>query len=269
MAAGAINLTDPVDWSHPLNVGRSLWLYGLPQWSGGNTWHDLCRRANAALVSAPTWAVSRAGDQGLSFSGSNYVSCGSPAYLDVTTGSFTVACWIRFTTTSSAFPLCKTTGPATNGYDILLNEGGVAGKVTVRVNGAGGVGSSYAGSLNDGLWHRLVGTRVGSTVSLYTDGVFRGSQTASGTLSNAAAPLQLGGRNGTAFAACDVADVSVWPTRGLSASDVARDYDQGLRGYPDLIRRVPARVWSDYSGGGGFSSWWSRRGSRLIGSGVI
>lgn len=236
---GAINAAHPVNWESPLNRGLVGWWLTLPQRMGGNRLMDLCQPGNhGTLTSSPTWgsAAGRPGGYGsVKFSGSNYVSCGGGTALDVAAGDFSFCCWAQWTTTSAAFPMCKTTGASTNGYDLLLNR--ISGGASLRLNGGDATVDSTSSSLNDGAWHHLCGTRVSGYVSFFVDGVETGATTFATSITNTSAPLVFGGRNTTAFAACSVDDCRVF-NRASSASEVHQLYNDARTGYQQTLNRL-------------------------------
>lgn len=253
---GRINLTRPVNWNHPLNQGRILWLYGLPQWAAGKTWFDLCRQSNGSL-SSPAMRATTPYGTGIDCNGSTTVDCGSgriPAFG--TSLPFTVALWAKWTTTSVGVLLSTESGisPAA-GFDLIINSAaftygsGGSGSAGVRVAGTTGAGGT---GLNDGAWHRLVGVRAGGTLSFYVDGRLRVS---GATLVDSATPsanLYVGSRNGATFATAALADVTIL-TVGWTDAQVALDYAETRVGYPTALARTRPAAFSTQSAGNNLS----------------
>lgn len=110
-----INLTNPVNWSHPLNKGRVAWWY-TPQNAGrqaGGTntgrLYDLCKRANGVLVNGasniPQWYQNKIGDPALRWiTGAaidGHVDVGGGTLFDFT-DNFTVGCRFNTETVTTA-----------------------------------------------------------------------------------------------------------------------------------------------------------------------
>jgi RHS repeat-associated protein len=157
---------------------------------------------------------------------SGYGLVSSPAPLD--SGNYSLEAW--FKTTSMA--------AGTKG---IVRDGSLAGVATgLMVNagqqlafnasdGATIVTANSAGTVNDGLWHHAVGTRNGSTFTLYLDGAQVGQATgAPADVDGSSATLRIGARvNGAGapieFFAGTIDEVALYPT-GLSAAAVQSHY---------------------------------------------
>lgn len=99
-----VDLSNPINWDHPLNRGLVGWWLALPQWSGGTKWYDLCGKYDGTLMSGPSWSRRSTpdGTEGLSFSsaGGNYVTIPAP----IPSGAGTVAFWAQATSGSTEYP---------------------------------------------------------------------------------------------------------------------------------------------------------------------
>lgn len=162
----------------------------------------------------------------------NRIAMGTDSQLNVALFSpqtFTLSLWLKwsFAAGSFALPICRTTGVGTNGYDIILHESGVNGKVSYRRNSTAIVDAS--GTWNDGIWHNIVVTGNGSSIEIFIDGVSRGTGSPGFPSSNTSAPFTLWGRNGTSSSpAGTMDDVRVY-NRVLSQNEIESLYGSRSR----------------------------------------
>lgn len=97
-----IDLANPVNVHHPLNLGLISWWLAVPGLDGGKYFYDLCGRNDGTLTNGPTWsnnippgAVSRS----LSFDGVNdFVS--TPITAALGTAEHTMSAWFRTSATN-------------------------------------------------------------------------------------------------------------------------------------------------------------------------
>lgn len=97
MDVSTIDLSDPIDFSHPLAHGlRALWI-GIPDWSGGNVWIDLVKgvRATYAQTSTQGWFPSTLPGflSDVASTGSSEWDCGTGNYSF--TGEVTTCAWLN------------------------------------------------------------------------------------------------------------------------------------------------------------------------------
>lgn len=255
MGPRLVALGNPVA-DHPLNRGLLLWLYGLPHESNGVQLRDaLSRRRYPVSLSGspvPTWAPTGRGDYALEFASGAFATtaAGVAAPIDYspgTSGDVAISCWARIpaaASTTSLFLACNSTGASASGIELLYALGNTAGRMSVRTAGTTAGAASFSGGYNDGLWHHFVGLRRGGVNRLYTDGRLVNTGAANTDNATASAALNLNGRNGTAgtVGGVGVSDVRYY-SRAPSDDEVWLLYDQGRRGYPDLLRRYTPRVW--------------------------
>ncbi len=110
------------------------------------------------------------------------------------TSIVSVAAWLKTTATNvNGVVVGKTTGCATTGYLVWLNENAVgAGKPGFYTNPGGWLVASNV--INDNNWHYVVTTFNGATANVYVDGVLSISAARTANLDNVN-PLQIGGSN--------------------------------------------------------------------------
>lgn len=256
--SGAIDLGNPLT-DHPLNRGRVMWLYGLPQWSGGGTWFDLCRRANGTLTNGPTWTPTGRGDSGLTLDGSDDSVALPGAMLPDARQDVTIAFWLRRVAQTGNYPalVMKDAGFSFGviRYGVIVDGAGFSGSGNLINWNMGGGGTSdslfSASSVSNGVWVRVVCTNsAAGGQSIYLDGRLDATRTArTAPPSDPSGAWRLGrwvtGSGGLSNAA--MADVAIW-ARGFADADAWADFDQSRRGYPNLLRRV--RPWVSVGGGG-------------------
>jgi len=165
--------------------------------SSGNGYHGVLGSAGASFV-----AGGKSGNAlQLSKAANGYVNMGN--VLDLTSGSFSIAVWVKVNpgdTTDASFILTKHTPGYPNGYFLNVNTAGGPGYGQVNkamfYDPSGNVaGSAYSTtSVNDGQWHHLVAVyEVGVQKRIYVDGTpMEGSGPAGGITANGS-PLLVGG----------------------------------------------------------------------------
>lgn len=143
-------------------------------------------------------------------SSADYLDSGVTSPWDFGTGDFTLSALVRTTDTNSPSVFgCYSGG---NDYWLGLFSGAAA------FSRNGNVASESPATVNDGVWHQLGGSRVGSTHYVYVDGVQKGSSSPGGSSSPNANLLI--GKFSSLFAAPfpgDIAEAAVWGA-GLTAA---------------------------------------------------
>src|ERR1022692_2504088 len=225
-----IDPTNPVDWSHPLNIGRVGWWLctNTPGWRGSNTLHDLVRggRHNpndgAFSATAPVWGGSHGHPGGIGSLTFYNGTITTPTLSAATSsGNFTIAAWLY------------------NLPSIVVNN---SANTIYWKSGVGGAIRFYNGTAYDAsspvptnVWTRVVTSRIGNTLSHYYNGNLINSQTMSGV----SLSFYLLSGSSTSF----MDDLSFWQ-RGLSAQDIALDYSISRQGYPGVLKRISAIEYS-------------------------
>lgn len=251
LSGGHLDTSCPVDWSHPLNAGRVLWLLGHPQpgWTGGSVWWDLVGLSaktgnDGTLTNGPTWAATPRGDMGLILNGSTQkVSLG--AFRPHANNQVTVAVWLNPAVTSRGDLVTAWLDGVHTDDSFNLLYGLTAGKPQFFVTNGSSTGNSGVGStaMTVGTWNRVVGTYDGTVVSVYLNGVLQASASVSLTMPTGGTRTVWVGNNDAGDGATNgtIAEPTLI-NRAWSAAEVALDYDLSQRGYPGVLRRV--RPWS-------------------------
>jgi hypothetical protein len=118
--------------------------------------------------------------QGLELDGADdYIQ--DPSFsFDPSSSDYTASLWVRYSSTGHQTPLSIRTSALSTGETLVIsvNQSGNNGQEAARMNG---VQITVTTNSNDGVWHLLTGVRSGTTLSLYVDGVKRGSGTMTAT----------------------------------------------------------------------------------------
>ena len=127
----------------------------------------------AASVAALGYKTTTDQGEGLTFSGSNYVSIPDNANLDILTGSKSWSFWFKSTSASSTF-FRKSDANNANGVQFYFTS---SQKMNMLFDGLTYSLASNTSGLNDGIWHNAVGVfdRSAQKISIYIDGVFNSS----------------------------------------------------------------------------------------------
>lgn len=236
MFGRALNLTDPVERSHPLNYG----LFGewavAPGIAGGGILRNLLGRNHGTLTNGPTWggAQGRPGGFGaINLDGSDdCIVCPTvPVIPD--NGAFTLAAWLRNNSDSSSASAQSVFNVGASGGNsprlFLRWESSVSGWIfdtatTTLVNILGS-----ATSFTAGVWFHLAIASTGTSTQLYKDGIAVGAAGTGAVKDTSTSDLFNWGR----FRSGDVRpwggtmdQLMLWTGRTLSDADVWRLYTE-------------------------------------------
>lgn len=230
-----------VNRSAPLNRGLVSWWMHLPNRlaGGGNTFRDLMGRNHGTLTNGPTWrGASRPGGAGslsLASASSQYVAVGSSTAFNIAANDFCISAWISPSDVATYQIIVGRDGDLTH-RDVALGFGNTSGKLlyfTDRNNDATGVLLESSAVLTTG-WQHVAVTRIGSTLTLWRNGVSVGTTTDNKTGSITTA-TSIGRREFSGFPNylnCPVDDVRYHV--GASPS-VASIYQASRRGYQNEL----------------------------------
>jgi len=105
----------------------------------------------------------------------DYVDCGNPPELDFGTGSWTVAAWIKASSTTDQCMIYCKGGDGNGGIRYMLSLGETdEHRITVTTDAdTGGGKKQQAGDIHvdDGERHHVLGMRDGNVLRVYVDGV--------------------------------------------------------------------------------------------------
>lgn len=275
-ACPLLDRRSPINWKHPLNRGRVLWLYGSRGLWGGGAWRDLCKVNSGTLTNGPAQQPTLRGDVGLGLVGASTQYATTTLLGPASTQSHSVAAWVYLpsTTTSLTAVVDSSDGAGTGGGGLWYFNG------KAYWFGAG-TNASFAGStvLSAGVWYRLVVTydAAGFLAAVYVNGrLDSGPGTPGGSASWGVGRAWRVGAYAAAgpsfYLTATVSDVSVW-NRSLSTAEVALDYALSARGY--RVPRSPlnfagAGNMFGVAAGGTFKPGWAYGATKgVLGSGVF
>jgi len=191
----------------------------------GTTTADASGNGHTGTLSAlsagiiPSWVTGYIGAGALSFEGSHtYVDSGTDTSLNPASGNFSIVAWAKTSATDTRLIIGKYNG---SGDRYWL--GSSSGSAFFDVNN---VNATHSATTSDGNWHHFVGTRSGSTITLYVDGV----SIATATSGSACAPggnMMVGmfGAN-SSFVWNGSIDEVAYYNRALSSGEVSTLFNQ-------------------------------------------
>jgi len=191
----------------------------------GTTTADASGNGHTGTLSAtssgiiPTWTTAYIGAGALSFDGAHsYVDTGTDAALNPGSGDFSVVAWAKTSASDTRLILGKYNG---SGDRYWL--GAASGSAFFDVNN---VNATATATTSNNAWHHYVGTRSGSTITLYFDG----SSIATGSSGAACAPggnMMVGmfGANASFIWNGSIDEVAYY-NRALSGSEVTTLFGQ-------------------------------------------
>lgn len=265
-----IDLGNPVS-DHPLNRQLVSWWMPLPNNSNGSRMFDLRGGKHGVLTSGASWTSGRHGWQAVKCdgpdNGTRYVE--TPSSADYNGANLSVSIWFRDRGGNSDNG-GGTTDIRNNdyviglgGYNFSTGGWGLTFISTTQVQwsiwnsfadtGFGLVGNAYTTPTGNWTHAVLTSTTTGPSSFGYFNGVVSGSEYTTKTRATTASYIRMAKRpmDGENYTGnVNIASVRVY-NRILTAAEVSADYDQGMRGYPDTLRRWSRKSFSFAEGGGG------------------
>lgn len=167
-------------------------------------------------------SLTYASDNTFSFNGSNnYVTISSGSNFTFGAGDFTLETWY----------MPNVSYAASNGYIFDTSVNGTRLQLynnnftfVLQSQVASVIGPAGAG-LNINTWHHAVGTRVGSTLTLYLNGVSVGTSTSGANLSDAGGTIGEYGGFGPYYFNGQISIIRVYKNKGLTASEVQQNFN--------------------------------------------
>ena len=151
----------------------------------GTSLYDRSGNANTGTLgtgaSAPSWTAGKFG-KALKFDGTDdYVTIPTSANFDFGAGDFTFGMWLKTTQDCSGNKVYF--GRYTSDETYWIGCASSNNSITLNARDSNDVTTSATGTtaVNDGDWHYIAGVKNGNTLSVYIDGIFEKSATASYT----------------------------------------------------------------------------------------
>lgn len=197
--------------------------------SGSSTWYDLCDTSNGTLTNGPTFNGANGGS--IIFDGINdYITLGNNKYQYQ--DNFTLEAWCNFTNLPNNAGLCGARHPIVYnhdyGYNMTVGSAGLLRFDTYNTVSTNAGANSLTSVVGQNYFHG-VGTKNGTTISLYLNGIFQNL----GTLTTNAVyyinePFVIGGNalcGGSRFYSTgNIAIVKVY-NRALTSSEILNNYN--------------------------------------------
>lgn len=215
-----VNLTQPLNRKHPLNVALATHLPRLPQWTGGSRWADISYRTpGAAITGSYFWRATPYGP-GIWFSGvvgSGTATIGNGLALAGTPFTIAIAFNCPAPSTSQGTLFNSTNGNSTRRWLHLRAGSGTTFRFGMYNDDLDVTVADYSGK--DTIVHCTLSTGFVQTV--YFNGVQVGQRTAGGF-----------GAWDNSYSMPPPNPTTIWSvrchTRSLSATEVAADYAASL-----------------------------------------
>ncbi|TXH04685.1 MAG: LamG domain-containing protein [Candidatus Moraniibacteriota bacterium] len=217
----------------PTGVDTSLkgyWSFNAQDMSSTTAYDRSGAGNTGTLTNGPAIAEGKLG-QALSFDGSDdKVTFGSGSAIKFGSGDFSYAIWIK-TASTGTNSIVFGENQAENPFRYILIDGSGFPVFSYRDVTANSVTVTGTSSVEDGVWHYLVGVRSGTTGYLYVDSVLVGSNTngSVGSTNTSSGNLVIGFREngaGDLFYTGLVDEARAYNT-ALTAAQIKALYDAG------------------------------------------
>ena len=221
------------------------------------------------LLNGPTYSSNFGGY--LNYDGTNdYTTIPHSNAINLS-DNMTVSMWCRMNDlTYDYYPLSKMSG--INGYEFGFSAASGKMYLGIRNNAGDGFKAATASTtVNRGIWTHYTGTKSGTGVSIFINGVYSGglALTYIGSLSSSVA-FSLGSANGSYYTPCDISQVLLY-NRKLTDEEIEQNYDATRKRYEysvpintdGLLLNLDAGSLLSYAGSG--NSWLDISGNNNVG----
>lgn len=145
-------------------------------------------------------AQSKFGGASALFDGSgDFLSIADDHRLEVGGSIFTFECWVRASSLTSTRTIAGKRGNATSQGHWLLRANAGQLQVYLSTDGASWATSMSGSTISTGTWYHVALVRIGSTFTLYLDGVSDATATLAGRLNDNSSSLRIGGDSNGAY----------------------------------------------------------------------
>lgn len=197
----------------------------------GTTWTDLSGNGNngtfGASTAAPTYSTANGGS--IVFDGSNdYVNIGVGKGVNQFSADFTVSAWVMADSTGSGFgniigDYYTNSLATTNEWQLMMSNGAQISFYRVGTGSIFNIASGYSAN----TWINVTVSRIGSTISLYTNSNLIATATNSQIFGTATGNLNIGidGNNTSEPFKGRIATIQIYKDKGLSESEVLENFN--------------------------------------------
>ena len=224
--------------------------------------------SSGTLLNGPTYSSNFGGY--LNYDGANdYTTIPHSSAINLT-DNITVSMWCRMNDLAyDYYPLSKMSG--LNGYEFGFSAASGKMYLGIRNNAGDGFKAATASTtVNRGIWTHYTGTKSGTGVSIFINGVYSGglALTYIGSLSSSVA-FSLGSANGSYYTPCDISQVLLY-SRKLTDEEIEQNYDATIKRYEysvpintdGLLLNLDAGSLLSYAGSG--NSWFDISGNNNV-----
>ena len=224
--------------------------------------------SSGTLLNGPTYSSNFGGY--LNYDGANdYTTIPHSSAINLT-DNITVSMWCRMNDLAyDYYPLSKMSG--LNGYEFGFSAASGKMYLGIRNNAGDGFKAATASTtVNRGIWTHYTGTKSGTGVSIFINGVYSGglALTYIGSLSSSVA-FSLGSANGSYYTPCDISQVLLY-SRKLTDEEIEQNYDATRKRYEysvpintdGLLLNLDAGSLLSYAGSG--NSWFDISGNNNV-----
>jgi hypothetical protein len=194
----------------------------------GTTWTDIASTNNGTLTNGPTFNSANGGS--IVFDGSNdYVGIGVDKSCNRFTGDFAVSAWVNRTNAGVTFGNIigdYYTNSTANALEWQIMMSDTAQFNLYNVTGGYIIGNTASG-FNAGTWINIVVSRIGSTITMYSNTNSIATVTNTTTFGSATGNLNIGidGNNSSEPFTGNIASVLIYKNKGLTATEVLQNYN--------------------------------------------
>ena len=194
----------------------------------GITWTDLSGNGNnGTLTNGPTYSSANGGS--IVFDGTNdYVNIGVGKGVNQFSGDFAVSVWVMADSTGSTFgniigDYYTNSIATTNEWQLMISNTSQISFYRVGTGSIFNIASGYSAN----TWINVAVTRIGSTISLYTNSNLIATATNSEIFGTATGNFNIGidGNNTIEPFKGKIATVQIYKNKGLSAAEVSQNFN--------------------------------------------
>ena len=266
-----LNLSQPINWNHPLNRGLVHWFKVLPN-DKSLLIKSLVNRESALLANGGYHSGIRpSGSYGSWFfdGTDDSIDFGSISSVYSLT-QLTVSLWVRKNSTGARTDILGMWKDGATQKFLVTYEIPTSGKFGFYVSiGSGATGTSATTTVNANQWYYVTCTYDGSNAAIYVNGVLEGSSSPGITLYTGSSSIfAIAKSDGAPCIGGHVDDVRVY-NRALTANQVSALYLESITGYRSAMNYYDDDFVYSTGGGSSFKAAWARGSNVLIRSMAI
>jgi hypothetical protein len=185
---------------------------------------------SGTLLNSPVFTDPRTHRSGFIFNGSNSsIRIGAGTGANQFSNDFAIDTWVMRLAGGSTFgnvigDYYTNSVATTNEWQIMLSN---TGTITFYRVGSGSIFNQVASGFGLNQWINIVITRIGTSLSLYTNSTLRASATTSVVFGTPTGSLHLGidGNSVSEPLSGNIASVKIYKDKGLTATEVSQNFN--------------------------------------------